>query len=317
MSDLKRYFYKEFIKGQQDSYADGGSTDDKHLVAKAIEYITGYAVDTDSIVEKDLRYNFKYKNRNVSSSLNSKLVHDTIRMNKKSLESRYTPSLATKYAKGGEIQVNGLTQQEYIDAFNNRIEKLVFFKNPIQIGEQYILPENSLEWTDMLRIVWNEKYVEKPRFFEEFSSNKILQQKVHQEKKTLTNTLKSYLNPEDPKTNSLLYKELTTKPSVIPILNKLGYSDKLSNITENTILFSEDNLRELRELSGRKASFLQLNLTTIPVLTEISKVPNKKFPSFPVYVIIIDKQSSGLLVKESSNSLLFTDLPDVLQNLFI
>jgi hypothetical protein len=124
MSDLKRYFYKEFIKGQQDSYADGGSTDDKHLVAKAIEYITGYAVDTDSIVEKDLRYNFTYKNRNVSSSLNSKLVHDTIRMNKKSLESRYTPSLANKYAKGGEIQVNGLTQQEYIDAFNNRIEKL-------------------------------------------------------------------------------------------------------------------------------------------------------------------------------------------------
>ena len=45
-------------------FEQGGSTDDKHLVAKAIEYITGYAVDTDSIVEKDLRYNFKYKNRN-------------------------------------------------------------------------------------------------------------------------------------------------------------------------------------------------------------------------------------------------------------
>jgi hypothetical protein len=93
MYALKKYAYNEFVKGQ---YADGGSADDKHLVAKAIEYITGYAVDTDSVVEKDLRYNFTYKNRNVSSSLNSKLVHDTIRMNKKSLASRYAESSATK-----------------------------------------------------------------------------------------------------------------------------------------------------------------------------------------------------------------------------
>lgn len=99
-------------------YADGGSTDDKHLIAKAIEYITGYAVDTDSIVEKDLRYNFKYKNRNVSSSLNSKLVHDTIRMNKKSLESRYTPSLATKYAKGGKANTDIFDYDEKMALIN-------------------------------------------------------------------------------------------------------------------------------------------------------------------------------------------------------
>jgi hypothetical protein len=204
------------------------------------------------------------------------------------------------------------------ELFTNRIEKLVFFKNPIQIGEQYILPENSLEWTDMLRIVWNEKYVEKPRFFEEFSSNKLIQQKVIQEKRSLSDVLKSYLNPEDPKTNSLLYKEITSKPSIIPILNKIGYTDKdISEITDTTLLFSTNNLRELRKLKSDKASFIQLNLTTTPVSTEISKVPNKKFPSFPVYVIIIDKQTSGLLVKESSDSLQFTDLPNVLENLFI
>jgi hypothetical protein len=115
MYALKKYAYNEFFKGQ---YADGGSTDDKHLVAKAIEYITGYAVDTDSVVEKDLRYNFTYKNRNVSSSLNSKLVHDTIRMNKKSLESRYTPSLATKYAKGGKANTDIFDYDEKMALIN-------------------------------------------------------------------------------------------------------------------------------------------------------------------------------------------------------
>jgi len=31
MSDLKRYFYKEFIKGQYDSYSEGGGVDDLDL----------------------------------------------------------------------------------------------------------------------------------------------------------------------------------------------------------------------------------------------------------------------------------------------
>jgi len=102
LNDNFQYLHPDYTN----KYADGGSTDDKHLVAKAIEYITGYGVDTDSVVEKDSRYNFKYKNRNVSSSLNCKLVHDTISMNKKSMASRYAKSLATKYAKGGKANTD-------------------------------------------------------------------------------------------------------------------------------------------------------------------------------------------------------------------
>ena len=72
-----------------DKYAGGGTTDDKHLIAKAIEYVTGYAVDTDTIQDEANNYSFRYKGRNVWSTLNSKLVNDTIRMHRKSLESRY------------------------------------------------------------------------------------------------------------------------------------------------------------------------------------------------------------------------------------
>jgi len=92
INGLKKYFYNEFIKGQ---YAEGGITDNNHLIAKAIEFVTGYAVDTDTIQEKENNYSFRYKGRNVYSSLNSKLVNDTIRMHRKSLEGRY--------AKGGSV----------------------------------------------------------------------------------------------------------------------------------------------------------------------------------------------------------------------
>ena len=208
------------------------------------------------------------------------------------------------------------------ELFNNKMEKLVFFKKPIQIGEQYILPENSIEWVDMLRVVWNQPYLEKPRFYEEMSSNKITKVEVAkdevEEVSKLSNTLKSYLNPEDPKTNSFIYYELTKEPSVLPILNSIGVSAEDINVTEDTLLFTNKNLFELREFYKDKASFIQLNLTTSPITSEVSKVPKKKYNAYPVYVFMIDKQSSCLLVKDKTHlSIPFTDLPTVLENLFI
>jgi GNAT superfamily N-acetyltransferase len=133
-SSITKGALKQIIELENSNkYADGGSTDDKHLIAKAIEYITGYAVDTDSIVKKGFTYNFTYKGRNVSSSLDSKLIDDTIRMNKKSMASRYAESSATKYAKGGGVKVDGLTKQEFIDAFDKRVENII--ENLKQKGE--------------------------------------------------------------------------------------------------------------------------------------------------------------------------------------
>jgi GNAT superfamily N-acetyltransferase len=175
-------------------FAGGGSLDDINLVAKAIEFIIGTAIDKDSIEIKPTEILYKHKNTNVYSSLNKKLIDDTIIMHRKSLEGRYaeggsvgkgysvfnytdniyatdevfkTKKLANdfikefrnrfskqgyyrdnqmnkidiedidllaipsdfnpfgKYADGGEVMVNGLTKQDYIDAFQNRVEKLI------------------------------------------------------------------------------------------------------------------------------------------------------------------------------------------------
>jgi GNAT superfamily N-acetyltransferase len=95
-SSVTKRALKQIIELENSNkYSDGGSTDDKHLIAKAIEYVTGYAVDTDTIQDEANNYSFKYKGRNVWSTLNSKLVNDTIRMHRKSLESRY--------AEGGSV----------------------------------------------------------------------------------------------------------------------------------------------------------------------------------------------------------------------
>jgi hypothetical protein len=108
-SEMKDYFADEiadelrnstereqFIKNLdlQNKFESGGSTDDKHLIAKAIEFIIGSAIETDSIEIEPTKISFKRKNTNVYSSLSKKLIEDTIRMHGKSLKGRY--------ADGGE-----------------------------------------------------------------------------------------------------------------------------------------------------------------------------------------------------------------------
>lgn len=92
MDALKQYYAKEFLSGTR--YAGGGDTDDKHLIAKAIEYITGSAIESDTIQFEANNVAFKYKGKNVWSTLNKKLLDDTIRMHGKSLRGRFE--------KGGE-----------------------------------------------------------------------------------------------------------------------------------------------------------------------------------------------------------------------
>jgi hypothetical protein len=70
-------------------FVDGGVTEDKHLVAKAIEFIVGYPIEKDSLVFEPTKVNFKYKGKNVSSSLSRKLINDVISTNIKSLQGRY------------------------------------------------------------------------------------------------------------------------------------------------------------------------------------------------------------------------------------
>jgi DNA repair protein RadC len=90
---LKQYYYKEFLSDRP-RYAGGGTTDDKHLIAKAIEFIIGSAIDTNSIEIEPTKILFKRKNTNVYTNLNKKLIEDTIRMHGKSLKGRFD--------KGGE-----------------------------------------------------------------------------------------------------------------------------------------------------------------------------------------------------------------------
>jgi len=55
------------------------------------------------------------------------------------------------------------------ELMSRRVREYVKLRAPFRSGNEYIVPEDSVGWTELLRMEWRDKKVEKPKFIEEFS----------------------------------------------------------------------------------------------------------------------------------------------------
>lgn len=99
-----------FAKGGS-TYAEGGLLDDKELVGKAIEYVTGSSIDYSTIQFEANNISFKYTGKNASSTIDKKLIEDTIKMHRRALDLRSGSSNRPQrsyhfnpFKKGGSVK---------------------------------------------------------------------------------------------------------------------------------------------------------------------------------------------------------------------
>lgn len=97
---------------EKDEYSLGGELSEKELEARAIEYITGSSIDLSTVHDEANKVAFKYVGNNVWSSLDRKLIDDTIRMHRRSLEMR------GRFLNGGTVSKEQKEQNDMcIDVF--------------------------------------------------------------------------------------------------------------------------------------------------------------------------------------------------------
>jgi hypothetical protein len=157
--ELRKYFYNEFIKGQYDNYADGGSANDKHLIAKAIEFIIGSAIETDSIEIEPTKISHKRKNTNVRTSIDKKLIEDTIRMHGKSLKGRFqdggdTNYFSKKLTNFSELKNHPLVEsieKEFNRNFNPNDEYDNEFNYVLYLKEPYVFSADNKYWKSIIK----------------------------------------------------------------------------------------------------------------------------------------------------------------------
>jgi hypothetical protein len=198
-NDLQERDYNNTMDYDDDdmSFANGGSADDMTMIARAIEYITGTAIDRDSIVDKGWKYEFKYKGTSYVSSLDSKLIRDTIYSSRKSLQGRYSDG---GKADDKSFNEEGKSSLVYHEKQGNWLvpKGQVYFwlyegedsAEKVDKGEydfvQYPLTSRSMAWQSgyipPLKRIWTKKF-----------------QKDHKGSEHLLGVIKSYLIEEDGK----------------------------------------------------------------------------------------------------------------------
>jgi hypothetical protein len=135
--------------------------------------------------------------------------------------------------------------------FDQTVSQLATLDAPIRKGDQYIIPEKSSVWTELLRLEWSYNHV-KPLYAEEMStlygSNPVAQAASH-----LPESLKKILGEDDPNMKSLhLYPSSTG--NFIPFLTHLSISSADIKLAENA-----------KELNDAEISML-VRKTKMPVV---------------------------------------------------
>jgi hypothetical protein len=132
------------------------------------------------------------------------------------------------------------------EIFEQRVSQLAMIDKPMRIGDQYIIPEKSFAWTEMLRMEWTKKTEEAPMYLEEMRREPTEADKKPPAPVTeitaLPKTIETWLKETDPATARLrmypsptgILKPLLTLFKTTP--ESLGLAADAKEFTESAIM---------------------------------------------------------------------------------
>jgi hypothetical protein len=151
------------------------------------------------------------------------------------------------------------------ELLENNVSSLVTLREPVQIKDQYIVPESTLAWEDLKRMNTGATVKEKKKFYEEMSRNAKPVLGVPREENVLVGALpdelKDSLGTEDELEGLYLYRPTLAEsvvPSLQPYLVSMGVFEPDIGLEEGSTVLTEDAMRELTLATRRP--IIQFNL---------------------------------------------------------
>ena len=199
------------------------------------------------------------------------------------------------------------------EIFKNQISNIVFMNKAVHVGvkkDEYIVPENTIEWSDLLRFAWLTKKYETPKYFEEIY--KYQSKKEEKSFKILPNEVKAYLNPEDPNTQTLKYNEITNQKNLLEILENLEITPERIKYNEESGFFNITELLNLNiYLNKYNKNIIQINAININNITH-SRIMTKN-PNITKFILLLTtKDGSGFLVNNKGKYINYNELPKII-----
>lgn len=212
-------------------------------------------------------------------------VKDKISLDGTSNRMVNTPELFTKRVIDELVYFSHLRNQLMTSGEISRVSKLV---KPIRMNDQYIIPEESISWVNMLRLEWLKDKSDKPKYYEEMSretDEKISEETLPQEIKAVIGDapLELYIPPnQDPD------KPFVSFQGILNVdLDKIG-------MNETSLIMDDTNLTKYTNVTGLPIGFINEGRF------EFARPDKGSFTSILVFVRV--GSSVGILIENEGNS---------------
>lgn len=191
------------------------------------------------------------------------------------------------------------------EIFEQRVSQLAVIDNPIRIDDQYILPEKSVAWTEMLRMEWSKGTEEAPLYLEEMR-----REPTEADQKPLApvteitavpKTVLTLLGEADPLTARLrCYPSVTGK--FAPFLTRFNTTAEAVGLAPDAVALPDDVLTKL--VKKARLPIVQYDIRSDPPRISGKQIARDQDIGYAIFV-----------VGERGPSMLVTDLeaPDFLK----
>lgn len=183
----------------------------------------------------------------------------------------------------------------------NEISKMSSIIQPIHDGDQYIIPESSTTWANLLRLDWTRQNPEEPKYYEEMSREATENDHILPSG-TLPKRLQSVLGKNTPfrlKTPSVVNE---SKP-LVAFTGILGISLESMGLDEDSTSLTMDNLNKYVLTTSKPIGLFDLRDDNIVQFVRPFK---GSYDTVTIFVFLSDQ--IGLLAEEDGNPEVTIDL---------
>ena len=197
------------------------------------------------------------------------------------------------------------------------ISKVSAIVQPIRQGDQYIIPESSPTWTNLLRLDWARQIPEEPKYYEEMGREPNIQIDEEQPPKgEIPSELKAILGEDT--TLRLSVPDVPDKSQpLVPLSGVLGITLQQIGLNDVEQRLKKENLVKYVQATSKPIGMIDLSNTDSDEDAIQFIKPAVGGPFDLVTIIVFLPDQVGILVQEEGESTVkITSLPETLQEVF-
>ncbi len=188
------------------------------------------------------------------------------------------------------------------------ISKVSTIVQPIRQGDQYIIPESSPTWTNLLRLDWARQIPEEPKYYEEMSREVTAENEAPPEGE-MPDALAAILGEDTPLRVSVPDVPDASQP-LMPFTGLLGVTLDQLGLSDKATELKKENLVKFVQIKSKPVGLI--NLREDEPTIEFVRPFTGAFDAVTIFVFLPDQ--IGLLIQEEGDSTVkIAALPEALQ----